>query len=277
MRPGELFGEIACLGGATRTATVRAAAESEVLELTGDAIRAELRQSPALLENILRSISERVRNISTREATVRDEQRRLRRVLEHLQPPLEPFQHHPLFLIDVRWQPLSFASGDYYDILELSSTRFLVALGDVMGHGAPTAPIVGMIRSQLHEFARADRQPHELLHHLHQHMRRHGDTNVFMTLTLLLLDFSAWTAAFSVAGPPCPLLFRAGQASSLTTEFGWTLGYPFEGITFSYRELPLQPVVKGGSTRSIRRTTLRHGHGSSQGPRTDAGVVDCHE
>ena len=32
-----------------------------------------------------------------------------------------------------------------------------------------------------------------------------------------------------------------------------------------------------GSTRSIRCTTLRHGHGTTQGPGTHAGVVDCDE
>jgi serine phosphatase RsbU (regulator of sigma subunit) len=227
--PGELFGEIACLEGGTRTATVRAAADSDVLELAGDGLRSELRRSPALLDRFLTAIAHRVRDISQREGTLRDEQRDLRRVLESMQPPLGRFRNHPVLSVEVRWQPLSFASGDYFDVLELSSSRFLFALGDVMGHGASTTPIVGMIRSQLHESATAERTPHELLAHLHGHMRRHGDPNVFMTLTVLILDLDSSTARFAVAGPPCPLLNRAGRCSPLTTRFGWTLGYPFDG------------------------------------------------
>ena len=153
--PGEFFGEIACLEGGTRTATVRAAAECDALELDGAALRAELGQSPALLEKFLRVIAHRLRDISRRETTVRDEQRELRRVLESLHPSLDRFRNHASLAVEVRWQPLSFASGDYYDVLELAPTRFLFALGDVMGHGAPTAPIVGMIRSQIHESATA--------------------------------------------------------------------------------------------------------------------------
>ena len=133
VRPGELFGEIACLGGATRTASVRAVIDGEVLELGGDALRSELRQSPALLESFLRAMAHRTRDISTRETVVRDEQRQLRRVLEGLQPSLDGFRDHPSLRIEVRWQPLTVASGDYYDILELAPSRDLCVLGDVMG------------------------------------------------------------------------------------------------------------------------------------------------
>ena len=79
----------------------------------------------------------RVRDISRRETSARDEHRELRRVLEGLQPSLDRFERHPRLSVEVRWEPLTFASGDYYDVLELSPTRFLFALGDVLGHGAP--------------------------------------------------------------------------------------------------------------------------------------------
>jgi sigma-B regulation protein RsbU (phosphoserine phosphatase) len=237
--PGELFGEIACLELGTRTATVRAAAESDVLELAGDALRSELRRSPALLERLLRAMAHRVRDISRRETVVRDEQRELRKVLERLQPSLERFNNDSLLSVEVRWQPLSFASGDYYDVLELSPNRFLFALGDVMGHGAPTTPIVGMVRGQLHESATAESRPHELLAHLHRHMQRHGHPNVFMTLSLLTLDLDSLSAEFAVAGPPCPLLCRGACCTPLTSQFGWTLGYPFDGMPFQSQDMSL--------------------------------------
>ena len=156
----------------------------------------------------------------------------MRRVLEHLLPSLSHFANHSALSVDVRWQPLTFASGDYYDVLELSPSRFLFALGDITGHGAATAPIFGMIRSQLHASAHAGSQPHELLSHLHEHMLRHGHPNVFMTLSLLLLDVDTLTAEFSIAGPPCPLIYRRGECRSLTSEFGWTLGFPFRDVRF---------------------------------------------
>jgi serine phosphatase RsbU (regulator of sigma subunit) len=230
--PGDLFGDIACLEGGTRTATVRTTAESEVLEIAGDALRLELRRSPALLDRFLRVLARRVRNISQRETAVRDEHRELRKVLEGLQPSLDRFKVHPHVTVDVRWEPLSFASGDYYDVLELSPHRILFALGDVMGHGAPTTPIYGMVRSQLHESASLASRPHELLTHLHHHMRKHGHPNVFMTLTILILDVESFTADFAVGGPPSPLVYSTGTCRPLSERVDWTLGYPFDGVTF---------------------------------------------
>ena len=239
--PGELFGDIACLEGGTRTATIRTTSTSDVLEIAGDALRAELRRSPALLDRFLRAMAHRVRNISRRETAARDEHRELRRVLEGLQPRLDRLQSSSQLLIDVRWQPLTFASGDYYDVLELSPHRVLFALGDVMGHGASTSPIYAMVRSQLHEFASSERRPHELLAHLHRHLRQHGHPNVFMTLTLLILDVGSRTADFAVGGPPCPLVYSQGICRSLTDRPGWTLGYPFDGISFVSETIPVTP------------------------------------
>ena len=237
--PGDLFGDIACLEGGTRTATIRATAMSEVLEIGSEALRAELRHSPALLERFLRILAHRMRNISHRETTARDEHRQLRRVLEDLQPSLDRFKNNPHFSVDVRWHPLSFASGDYYDVLELSPTRVLFALGDVMGHGASTTPTYGMVRGQLHESASPESRPHQLLTHLHGHLRRHGHPNVFMTLTLLILDVESLTAEFAVAGPPCPLFYSRGACRPLTNRLDWTLGYPFDGVAFHSQSTPV--------------------------------------
>jgi hypothetical protein len=231
---GELFGDIACLEGGTRTATIRSTATSDVLEIGGDALRAELRRSPALLDRFLRVLAHRVRDISQRETAVRDEHRQLRRVLEGLQPSLDHFKTSPHLAVEVRWQPLSFASGDYYDVLELAPNRVLFALGDVMGHGAPTTPIYGMVRSQLRESASAESRPHELLAHLHQHMRRHGHPNVFMTLTLLILDVVSRTADFAVGGPPCPLVYRQGNCRPLTDRLGLDSWIPIRGSRFPH-------------------------------------------
>jgi serine phosphatase RsbU (regulator of sigma subunit) len=70
-------------------------------------------------------------------------------------------------------------------------------------------------------------------------MLRHAHPNVFMTLTLLILDLSSLTAEFAIGGPPCPLLHRSGHCAPLTTQSGWTLGYPFGGVSFQSESLPL--------------------------------------
>jgi len=239
VEPGELFGEVACLESGPRTATVRAEKDSDLLELSADVLRGEFLRCPAFLDRFLRDIAHRVRAISAREMNARDEHRNLRRVLERLQPTLEPFANHPVLSVDARWRPLSYASGDYYDILELSPTRLLFALGDVMGHGAATTPILAMIRGQLHEWVAPDCHPDALLARLHAHIRRHAQANVFMTLTLMSLDLDSLEIELSVAGPPAPLLYRDGACNPMTGSCGWTLGYPFDDVTYELQRRTL--------------------------------------
>ena len=62
-----------------------------------------------------------------------------------------------------------------------------------------------------------------------------------MTLTLLILDVASMDVHFSIAGPPCPLICSGGRCSPLTTQFGWTLGYPFDDIPFDDQSLPVKP------------------------------------
>lgn len=241
VRPNELFGDIACFERSTRTATVRALEDTEVLEIPADVLLTDLQQSPALLQEFLRTLASRVRSMSRREAGVRQEHRDLRRVLEDLQPSLERFADDPFVSLDVCWRPLTFASGDYYDVLQLSPSRLLVAVGDVMGHGAATAPLYGMIRGQLHEWATSSARCDELVSRLHAHMRRHGHANTFMTLTVMILDSSDRTAQFTVAGPPAPIVFSSGGCRTLTDRVDWTLGYPFEPVTFHCETVDVSP------------------------------------
>jgi len=58
---GEVFGEMALLDRAPRTATVRAVADSRVLKIRGDAFQAMLRHSPTAALSILQTVSLRLR------------------------------------------------------------------------------------------------------------------------------------------------------------------------------------------------------------------------
>lgn len=52
--------------------------------------------------------------------------------------------------------------GDRYDVIDLSDTRFAVAVGDVVGHGLEAAAVMGMPRSALSAATRALERPPRL-------------------------------------------------------------------------------------------------------------------
>jgi CRP-like cAMP-binding protein len=54
---GRVFGEIGAVSGIVATATVRALADSQVLVIPGAALHRAMRQTPALAESVLRSLS----------------------------------------------------------------------------------------------------------------------------------------------------------------------------------------------------------------------------
>ncbi len=67
-RPGGFFGEMSLLTGAPRSATVVAAVDSHVLEITGDAFRAFVYANPAVLEQIGAAVAARQAELAARRA-----------------------------------------------------------------------------------------------------------------------------------------------------------------------------------------------------------------
>ena len=179
---------------------------------------------------MLRVLAHRVRDISQRETAVRDEHRRLRRVLEGLQP--SSTTSRPTRISLWKFDGSRLVSRPVTTTTCWNSRRTAsCSPSGRHGPGAPTRKSTGWSGASSTNPPQRSR-PHELLAHLHQHMRRHGHPNVFMTLTLMILDVESLTADFAVGGPPCPLVYRHGSCGPFTDCFDWTLGYPFEGIAF---------------------------------------------
>ncbi len=186
--PNELFGEISALGGGTRTATVRTTAEAEILEMSGADLRWVLARYPAVMTALLTSLVHQTRRISDRETAVRDEHRELQAVERGLLPDPVVFDRSERFSIEARWQPLTYASGDYCDALCLDDERYLVAIGDVMGHGAKTSFTLAMVRGELRGLAERGLPPGEIIQHLDRHLARNGPRDIPITLAVCVLD-----------------------------------------------------------------------------------------
>ena len=229
MGPNELFGEIGALGGGTRTATVRAAQDVEILKISGDDLQGLMGCDPNVMTVLLKTLAQQTRRISDREMAVRDEQRELQAVERELLPDPEIFAPSERFSMEARWQPLTYASGDYCDVIDLGAGRYLIAVGDVMGHGAKTSLTLATVRGEFRSLAEQGLAPGEIIAQLDRHLARHGPRDIPITLVVCLLDERSLTARYSNAGHPQALLWRSGAVRAVSGVHGPLLGYGFVG------------------------------------------------
>lgn len=125
------------------------------------------------------------------------------------------------------------AGGDWYDLIPLSAGRVGIVIGDVEGHGARAAAIMGQLRSAVRAFAQFDLPPAELLQRLEEWVRafdmnssRHEDVEPAVPrVSCLYLIYDAWSRQlwYANAGHDAPLLIDGG-VGHLDVEPGQFLG-----------------------------------------------------
>lgn len=107
--------------------------------------------------------------------------------------------------------------GDFYDVIELSTDRIAVAVGDAAGKGIPGAILMAETQGVLRAEARAGATPLELVRTLNRALCCDKGQNRFMTLFYGVL--ATETGRFTVvnAGHPRAVLTRATEQSLAST------------------------------------------------------------
>ncbi|MET8636853.1 PP2C family protein-serine/threonine phosphatase [Streptomyces sp. NPDC004096] len=104
--------------------------------------------------------------------------------------------------------------GDWYDFIDLSDTRFAVAVGDVVGHGLEAAAVMGMLRSALSAAIRALERPAQALEVLGLYARSvEGALNT--TAVKAMVDTRSKLIIYSSAGHPPPILVHVDGSHEL--------------------------------------------------------------
>jgi serine phosphatase RsbU (regulator of sigma subunit) len=242
IEPGELFGEIAGFGGGVRTATVTALVPCEVLILSADQLQRGFTDSPDLLRKTLQVLAGRARRIADRQVAYREEHKALQEVQRSLLPDLATIDSRGRFSLEALWEPCTYASGDYYDVIQIGPERFLFAVGDVMGHGAEASLMMAVARAQIRELARHFRRTDEILLNLDGYLRDNAPSGQGMSLTVGALDAGTLVLEHSTAGHPPPLLLREGAVTELDTRPGILLALPMLlGVGYERLEMQMQP------------------------------------
>ena len=85
-------------------------------------------------------------------------------------------------------EPAREVGGDLYEVLRVSDTRVVVALGDVSGKGIPAALFMAVAVTVLRTLARQIEKPDEILRRLNDELVEQNPRGMFVTLQCLVFD-----------------------------------------------------------------------------------------
>ena len=114
--------------------------------------------------------------------------------------------------------------GDLYDMIQLNGKKLGVMIGDVSGKGVPAALYMARVVSVFKTFVRGG-TPQEVLKNINDRLIAEGGSNLFVTLTYMVLDAEAESIAFAIGGHmPTILVEPDGTVELLDVPEGFPLG-----------------------------------------------------
>jgi serine phosphatase RsbU (regulator of sigma subunit) len=133
------------------------------------------------------------------------------------------------------FEPSAAIGGDYFDVLRLSEDELAVIIADVSGHGLSTGLRMAMLKAALLILVEQTREPEDILRRLDA-VVRNGNTRVFVTATLGLVNLRTGALRLHNAGHPPTYLLRGGEVEEILLP-----GSPLGGLghTYGRADVPL--------------------------------------
>ncbi len=129
--------------------------------------------------------------------------------------------------------PAEEALGDYYDIVRLPDDRFVIAIGDVAGHGLGPALLMSSARAVLRSFADVNFRIDHVLARMSDRFNEDTGGEHYMSMFLLVLDPRTKSFVYGNAGHPPPFLLR-NKGTEIIDLRGKDLALGFEsGVEYS--------------------------------------------
>jgi phosphoserine phosphatase RsbU/P len=131
--------------------------------------------------------------------------------------------------------------GDFYDVFQIGTNDWILAIGDVEGKGIEAAIVTALARHTIRAAAVEHDQPSKILHLLNDVLVR-DNSERFCTVAIIRcrrVD-GVWRLISSCAGHPPPLLVRPPAPPVEIARAGTLAGFLL-AVEFSDTELVLQP------------------------------------
>ena len=132
--------------------------------------------------------------------------------------------------------------GDFYDLIRLGDTAAAAVIGDVQGHNAAAAALMGQVRTAVHAHATLGTAPDQVLCGTNRLLTDLGH-DLFTSCLYAHLDFARRCVTLASAGHPPPLLrLPDGETRPVDVPPGPLLGVDPDA-DFPLTEIPLTPEL----------------------------------
>lgn len=255
-----------------RSASIRAARDSEVVEIPRVDFESLLNRHPGMAFHLMQEMSLRMRNqdrLTLQDLTVKNQQLEkayndlkeaqaqiiaqekikhelavARTIQESLLPKELP--NSPGWSVAAHWEPARAVSGDFYDFLNLPGHRLGIVVGDVTDKGVPAALVMAVTRSVLRAVARSLKtvgdqcpSPALMLEQMNDVLQPDMPMSMFVTCLFAILDLPTGCLRYSTAGHPPPYHITDQGVVELSGR-GAPLGL-LPDRTYNDQEVILQP------------------------------------
>jgi sigma-B regulation protein RsbU (phosphoserine phosphatase) len=120
--------------------------------------------------------------------------------------------------------PAANVGGDYYDFIRLDDHRIAIGLGDVSGHGLPSALVMANLQATIRSQVAYDADPARCLERANKLLFHSTDAHTFVSLFYAILDTRTHTLTYANAGQNWPVFSPREGKPMLLMSHGLVLG-----------------------------------------------------
>ena len=154
--------------------------------------------------------------------------------------------------------------GDYYDVVEMSNGRHIVAIGDVSGKGTPAALLMANLQATIRALVPMDLSLGELTGRVNDLLCQNTGGNRFVTFFWGYVDTAATSLTYVNAGHNYPYLLHDDGSIDRLDKGGMILGIlptvrPYEMSTIPLRSGDLLVLFTDGVSEAMNRLSEEFG------------------
>ena len=142
--------------------------------------------------------------------------------------------------------PSEYVSGDFYDYFKTNDGKICLMVGDISGHGLPSAMFMMSVRNTLRAISDVLTSPAEIMTRANKIICEQNEINMFATIWFGIIDNDSEIITFVNAGHPFPFLKKSnGELVPIKNETNAPVGIFDDEVYLehSYRLTPDDEII----------------------------------